>query len=92
MREECDHATEPPLDVPPFETCGGCGTTFGVDWIGATYGEMRQWWLERVCPSWASGGIAGENCADPDVLQAFARLSRDLLRTPNDYPLSAAVE
>lgn len=38
-------ASEPPFEVPAYETCNGCGTTFGVDWVGATYGEMRQSWL-----------------------------------------------
>jgi hypothetical protein len=80
----------PPLTVPPYETCGGCATTFGVDWLGSTYGEMRERWLERVCPWWASGRIPEAVRADPLALRAFERLSRDLMKTPTDYPLSSA--
>jgi hypothetical protein len=87
-----DASTEPPLDLPTYETCGGCRTTFGVDWIGATYGEMRQRWLEKACPWWASSDVPAEVRSDPLALQAFERLSRDLMRTPTDYPLSAARE
>lgn len=80
----------PPLEVPPYQTCGGCGTTFGVDWIGATYGQMRQWWLDKTCPWWASGTIPEDVAASPRALEAFERLSRDLMRTPTDLPLSSA--
>jgi hypothetical protein len=82
----------PPLEVPPFQTCGGCGTTFGVDWIGATYGQMRQWWLDRACPWWAFGKIPEDVAASPHALEAFERLSRNLMRTPTDLPLSSAPE
>lgn len=80
----------PPFEVPPYEICGGCGTTFGVDWIGATYGEMRQWWIEKTCPWWASGQIPEDVAANPLALEAVERLSRNLLRTPTDLPLSSA--
>lgn len=80
----------PPLTVPPYGTCGGCETTFRVDWIGSTYGEMRERWLQRVCPWWASGQIPDDVRADPVALRAFERLSRDLMKTPTDYPLSSA--
>ena len=53
---------------------------------------MRQWWLEKACPWWASGDVPAEVRNDPLALQAYGRLSRDLMRTPTDYPLSAAQE
>jgi hypothetical protein len=80
----------PPCAVPPYETCGGCGTTFGVDWIGATYGEMRDLWLARVCPWWMSGEMPEHVRSDPAALAAFETLSRTLMRTPTDHPLSSA--
>ncbi len=80
----------PPLDVPHYQTCNGCETTFGVDWIGATYGEMRQLWLAKACPWWASGQIPRDVAASPGALAAFERLSRNLMRTPTDLPLSSA--
>jgi hypothetical protein len=80
----------PPFEVPPYETCGGCETTFGVDWIGMTYGEMRNLWLARACPWWMSGEIPDHVRSDPAALAAFEALCRTLMRTPTDHPLSSA--
>lgn len=78
----------PPLDVPRYSACGGCRTTFGVDWVGASFAEMRRFWLERDCPWWDTG-IPPQPSIDVATRIAFERLERDLMRTPTDMPLSS---
>ena len=88
--QEAENTGVPPFEVPPYQTCGGCRTTFGIDWIGATYGEMREFWLAQACPSWASGEVPEHVGSDPAAMKAFQVCRRDLMRTPTDHPLSCA--
>jgi|LNFM01.1.fsa_nt_gb hypothetical protein len=46
-RSSRDANALPPMTVPPYGTCEGCNTTFGVDWIGLRFSEMRELWLAR---------------------------------------------
>lgn len=79
----------PPLDAPYYDICGGCGTEFGVDWAGASFGEIRRLWLEMVCPWWGSEKIPDEITANVQALGKYQQLESNLLRTPTDHPWSA---
>ena len=76
-----------PFDVPYYEICGGCNIEFGVDWRGASFDQMRKWWLDSVCPWWRRDAITEVVVASrPTAMADYRRIEAILLRTPTDHP------